>query len=339
MSNDWVDVHAHFTPPTTPEERQARWQAMREECFTLPAPYHWSLQDTLRAMDRDGIAMQLLSNIPKDHTALLASNDYGARLVREHPSRFGLLAAVPTDDADAALAEIERACTQLDADGFAVTTTYNGVSLGDPSLDPVWTELDRLGATMFIHPDAYAPGSMGRPSPLIEVAFDTARTITDLVYRGHFRRFANLTHIVAHCGGALPSLAGRLELLGGEAWVPNPQGLTPADIAEQLGRLYVDTAATATDHTLAAALLMTGPEHIVYGSDSGVPCSTERTGRANLEALRASAVLDRAQIDAVGQAAFRLFPSALARHEQAGATSARHERPGDQTGKGAACAR
>ncbi|MEU2205773.1 amidohydrolase family protein [Streptomyces hygroscopicus] len=335
VPNDWVDVHAHFTPPTTPEERRARWQAMREECFTLPAPYHWSLEETLRAMDRDGIAMQLLSNIPKDHAALAASNDYGAWLVREHPSRFGLLAAVPTDDPDAALAEIERARTQLGADGFAVTTVYNGVPLGDPSLDAVWAELDRLGATVFIHPDAYAPGSMGRPSPLIEVAFDTARTITDLVYRAHFRRFPHLTHVVAHCGGALPALSGRLGLLGGEAWVPNPEGLTPADITGQLGRLYLDTAATATDHTLAAALLMTGPEHIVYGSDSGVPCSTDRTIRANLEALLDSQVLDRAQIDAVGRAAFRLFPSARARHDQARAATTRHDRPGGT----ATCAR
>src|SRR5437588_3282092 len=96
--SDLIDVHAHFTPPTTAEEREARWHAMREAQFLAPAPYHWTVDATLDYMDRAGVAMQLLSNIPKTADALRASNDYGTSLVSDHPSRFGLLAALPTDD-------------------------------------------------------------------------------------------------------------------------------------------------------------------------------------------------------------------------------------------------
>ena len=81
-------------------------------------------------------------------------------------------AALPTNDPAAALGEIERASNQLHADGFAVTCNYHGVYLGDPSLNDVWAELNRLHAVVFIHPDAYAPASLGRPSLLIEVAFE-----------------------------------------------------------------------------------------------------------------------------------------------------------------------
>lgn len=60
--------------------------------------------------------------------------------------------ALHTKDSAAALAEIEHALNQLHAHGFAVTCNYNGVYLGDPNLNDVWTELNRLHAVVFIHP-------------------------------------------------------------------------------------------------------------------------------------------------------------------------------------------
>ncbi|WP_231644721.1 amidohydrolase family protein [Sciscionella sediminilitoris] len=111
------DVHAHFTPPTTARERRARWQAMRAERFLAPQPRHWRMAGTLDYMDRAGVAMRLLSTIPETLDALRESNDY----VAAHPARFGLLAALPTDDPRAALAEITRCADELHMDGFAVT--------------------------------------------------------------------------------------------------------------------------------------------------------------------------------------------------------------------------
>jgi len=311
--NQWVDVHAHFTPPTTEAERDARWKAMRSDSFMVPEPYHWTVEKTLDYMDRAGMGMQMLSNIPKTLEALRASNDYAASLVAKYPSRFGLLAALPTDDPKACLAEIERSSTKLDADGFAVTCCYNGVYLGDPSLEPVWAELDRRRAVVFAHPNAYAPASLGRPVPLIEVAFETARTIVDMMYAGLFRKFPNVKLIVAHCGGALPALSGRVLALGTEAWVPNPNNLTSAEMKEQLSRLYVDTAATATEHTLAPALAMTTCDHIVYGSDCGVPCSTDETLTANLKSLLSFTGIEAHQIEAIGHNALKLFSKASKR--------------------------
>lgn len=84
-------------------------------------PPDWSVESALDVMDRLGIRMQMLSNIPFAPDMLRKSNEYGASIVERYPSRFGLLAALPTDDPDAALAEIERAATMLQADGFAMT--------------------------------------------------------------------------------------------------------------------------------------------------------------------------------------------------------------------------
>jgi hypothetical protein len=156
---------------------------MKAAAWQSPEPPSWDPESTLAYMDRTGIAMQLLSNIPKTPAQLRSSNEYGAALVTEHPRRFGLLAALPTDDCEAALVEVERGETELHADGYAVTCRYNDVYLGDPSLEPLWAELDRLRATAFVHPDAYAGAEMGRPPVILDVAFETARTVTDMLYR------------------------------------------------------------------------------------------------------------------------------------------------------------
>jgi predicted TIM-barrel fold metal-dependent hydrolase len=288
---------------------------MREARFLAPGPFHWTVEGTLDYMDRTGIAMQLLSNIPKTVAALRASNDYGAELVSAHPSRFGLLAALPTDDPAAALAEIERASAGLGADGFAVTCRYNDVYLCDPRLEPMWAELDRRHAAVFAHPDAYAPAVQGRPSPLLEVGFETVRTIVDLLYAGVLRRYPHVKLIVAHCGGAgaLPAAAGRLALLGTDPWVPNPHGLTQAELVDHLARLYLDTAATGFPSSLAPALTMIAPGHLVYGSDSGVPCSTEASMEASKQSLLSFDGLTPRQREEVGRNALALFPAARTR--------------------------
>lgn len=105
----------------------------------VESPPRFSPADLLAYSDRAGVAMQMLSNIPPTTAALRASNDYGASVVREHPSRFGLLAALPTDEPEEAVREIQRVKPEgggvgdgdVLPDGFAVTTMRNGTGLGD----------------------------------------------------------------------------------------------------------------------------------------------------------------------------------------------------------------
>jgi 6-methylsalicylate decarboxylase len=305
----WVDVHAHFSTPKTPEELKSTVELSRFGCFLMSEPFEWTPELALDHMDRWGIAMQLLSNIPKTTTLLRESNDFGAELVKRYPSRFGLLAALPTHDPAVALEEIGRADIALSADGFAVTSCYNGVYLSDQNLWPVWAELDRRKAAVFIHPDAYAPPSMGRPSALLEVAFDTTRTVVDMLYAGLFRDFPNIRFVIAHCGAALPALSGRLALLGARSWVPNPRGVASDEIKATLAKLFYDTAATASPSTLRPVLTVAGKSQIVYGSDCGVPCSNEATLSENLQSLLAFPDLEPQDIDAIGRNAATVFPS------------------------------
>jgi predicted TIM-barrel fold metal-dependent hydrolase len=186
------------------------------------------------------------------------------------------------------------------------------VYLSDSRLDPMWQELDRRRAVVFAHPNAYAPAAMGRPCALIEVAFETARTVVDMLYADTFPKFPNIKFVIAHCGGALPALSGRLMILGHESWIPNPLGTTPSDFRDHLRRLYLDTAATCPT-ALGPALAMTTPDHLVYGSDCGVPCTTEATMQMNIDALLGYAGLSPSQIEDIGHNALKLFPAAAER--------------------------
>lgn len=131
----------------------------------------------------------------------------------------------------------------------------------------------------------------------------------DLLYSAHFRRYPNVKLCLAHCGGALPALSGRLLALGTEAWVPNPNRVTKEEMEEQLHKLYLDTAGnTASKSSLQPGLGLVSHKHIVYGSDCGVPCTTEATAEANRQSLLSFEGLTKEEIEEIGQNALQLFP-------------------------------
>ncbi|KAF4627349.1 hypothetical protein G7Y89_g10800 [Cudoniella acicularis] len=279
--NGWLDIHGHFTVPTSDEALKEQLKLFHSVHFMVSEPWTWSPERVLPYLDSANVTMQMLSYLPRNLTALKNANDFGASIVKQHPSRFGLLLALPTDNVTACLEEIKRGDTfDIPNDGYALLTVYNNVMLSDDSLEPLYKELDARGAVCHVHPDANKRGNDGRPSPLIDVAFDTARVATDMLYKGVFRRYPNIKFVFGHCGGALPVLSGRISLLGTESWVPNPLKLTREEIERSLGHLYVDTAATAKTG-LAPAISMVGIEHIIYGADCGVPCSTDATMAEN----------------------------------------------------------
>jgi predicted TIM-barrel fold metal-dependent hydrolase len=111
-------------------------------------------------------------------------------------------------------------------------------------------------------------------------------------------------------------LSGRLALLGTQPWIRNPSMLTEHELRNQLARLYVDTAMTGSVHTIAPAVAMTGVDHIVYGSDCGVPCTCFETMEGNMRALRLSSGLDAGQVERIGRNALKLFPAASRRIEE-----------------------
>ncbi|MBD0419027.1 amidohydrolase [Streptomyces sp. TRM S81-3] len=269
-----VDVHAHFV--TDSYVRQAR-AAGHELPDGMPAWPGWSAEAHLELMDRNGIVTSFLSvSSPGVHFGDDAAarrlarevNEDAARVAAARPGRFGFFASLPLPDVDGALAEIAHAFDELGADGVVLETNTHGVYLGDGRLEAVFAELGRRRAVVFLHPTSPAcweQTALGRPRPMVEFIFDTARTVTDLLMAGTLDRHPGLEVIVPHCGGALPVLADRVNGFM-KLFQPSADGGAP-DAVEQLRRLHYDMAGPAFPRQIPALLSLVEPDRLLYGSD------------------------------------------------------------------------
>jgi len=191
----FVDVHAHFLTDAYVARARAAGHDVPDG---MPGWPRWSPDEHLELMDRVGIDSAVLSvsspgvHFGDDNAARALArevNEAGAQIVRDHPGRFGLFASLPVPDVDDALAEIGYALDTLHADGVLLETNVHGVYLGNPALEPVFAELARRHATVLLHPASppcWQQTALGRPRPMIEFIFDTARAVTDLVLGGTF---------------------------------------------------------------------------------------------------------------------------------------------------------
>ncbi len=271
-----VDVHAHFLPE--PYQTALANAGLARLDGGIPVPT-WSAKSHLAMMDRLGIASSMLSiSSPGLHfldTAVApgvarACNEAGAALTQAHPGKFGFFAVLPLPDISASLAEMAYAFDHLNADGLVLETNARGMYLGDPLFDPLFDELDRRNAVLFLHPtspECLKQIGMGYPGPLLEFPFDTARTAVSLIFSGVLRRRPNIRLILSHGGGALPILVSRIAMISQVPFIsPRPQN-GAVEVLEEVRRLYFDLALAANPITLNALLHITDISHILFGTD------------------------------------------------------------------------
>ncbi|MGA5417985.1 amidohydrolase family protein [Streptomyces pseudogriseolus] len=308
--NGAIDVHAHFI---TPRLRAAMGKAGHDGPDGMAAIPAWSPEEALSTMDETGISTALLSvSSPGVHYGddgaardlARAVNEEGAALVRDHPRRFGLLAALPLPDLPGALAESRRAIDELGADGITLHTHYAGRHLGDPFYEPLMTELDQRSAVVFVHPTSppcWEATSMARPRPMLEFPFETTRAVTHLILNGVLDRYPRIRFIVPHAGAALPAVADRVAAFALAMDGP------PVDVLGALRRLYYDLAVFPLPRLLPALLTLADTDHILYGSD--YPYTPDWVVRGLAETLASSAVLTAEQRQSVmHDTAATLFP-------------------------------
>ncbi len=265
-----IDVHHHLAPPGFVREITARNTGQRPLM-------EWTPAKSIEAMDKAGIATSMTSISEPgvwygDNAAARqlarACNDYGARMTTDYPGRFGLFASLPIPDIDGSLREIEYALDVLKADGICLLTSYNGKYLGDPAFAPVMDELNRRGAVVFIHParaDCCRNLMPGIGENVLELATDTARTITSLLFSGTPARCPQLRFIFSHAGGTLPALTGRI-LQFYAASKDFAQRLPQGPLTE-LKRFYYDTANASNPWSLAPLLKLVPHTQVLLGSD------------------------------------------------------------------------
>jgi 6-methylsalicylate decarboxylase len=298
-----VDVHAHFIPD---EYREALIAAGQDRPDGIPALPPWSEELALAAMDELGIRLAILSiSSPGVHFGDGAAavelarsvNDAGARIVRSIPRRFGLFAALPLPEVDAAIAETRYALDELGADGVCLLTNHHGMYLGDQRLEPIYAEVAARNSVVFVHPTSPPDfgGGPGFAAPMLEFIFETTRSISDLVLSGVLRRHPDLRVIVPHAGAALPVVASRVEML---AWVLAnlPNGTEIANLRTALKALHFDLAGAPVEEQLGALLAVADPSKLHYGSD--FPFTPKEACGVLMQQLLTSRNLDDSDLEA-----------------------------------------
>lgn len=207
-------------------------------------------------------------------------NDFAAELVSRRPAQFGFWASLPLPDIEASLEEIKHALDDLKADGITLHTNHHGVYLGDKALEPVFNELNRRKAKVFIHPttpcvqacDGHGTSKAAPlsqyPNPMFEFLFDTARAVINLFVSGTLARFPDITFIIPHAGGALPPLIERITAFTSAFPWSQDLKISTESVKETFARqFYFDLAGMPFPDQVQGLLRFVDERRLLYGSD------------------------------------------------------------------------
>ena len=195
-------------------------------------------------------------------------NDEFARAQKTWPDRIRWFASLPWQFPKAAVPELRRA-VKAGAVGVMVIANVDGQHLTDPLFDPIWRAIDDAGLPVLVHPGA-PPGSSAlgmqefQLSASLGFTFDTSLAVSRVILNGFFDRYSKLKIIAAHAGGALPFLAGRLDV----CWdnIPAVRAKTTERPSNYLRQVYCDSVVFRQD-ALNMAVSVFGTNNVLYGSD------------------------------------------------------------------------
>ena len=195
-------------------------------------------------------------------------NDALAGLARDHPDRVTALGALPLQDPELAARELQDVMARGELRGVEVAASVRGVFLGDDRFEPFWEAAESTGAVVFIHPT-----TRGFDSPAFQDYYlwntvanplETATAGAHMVVAGVMERHPELRVLLAHGGGALLAVRGRLRHAHG--FQPQAKSRLRESPEDSIRRFYFDTL-THDDALLRALIDYAGPDHVLLGSD------------------------------------------------------------------------
>ena len=256
-----IDVHHHFVPPGRPPAGNRPWTLQ----LTIDQMGKFNIGTSILSMTQAGNL--LYDNTEKGRAEIRKGNDYGAQVVRDHPGMFGQFGGVPLPDIDGTLKEIEYAYDTLKVDGIGIYTNDNqGRWPGDPYFEPMWQELNRRNAIVYMHPLAPTCCSnlkYGPAAAMLEFDFDITRAVASIIVNGVMFRYPNIRFITVHSGGAVPMLVGRMD----DRIPMDSQKYLPNGIYPEVRKWYFDIAHASFPWSMAAARAFMPESQFLFGTD------------------------------------------------------------------------
>jgi 6-methylsalicylate decarboxylase len=309
-----IDVHHHILPPNF----VSALNSLNINWTGGPEKPEWSLQHAHDTMGAMGIDAAVASASPGVYwggdtgfAVKLAreTNEFLANVVHDDPQHFGAFATLPFPDVDASLEELEYSYDALVLDGVVLYSSQGDKYLGDPAYNPIFEELERREAIVFIHPTTIPPGAdatgLTIPYGVAEFTFDTTRAVMNMLYSGTLERYPSIRFIVSHAGGTIPYLAWRI---AGASYLPELRDRAPkTDPMALLQKLYYDTALSTSEFVFGALKEFVPTSQVLFGSD--FPYIGPAILQAEKYGLEDSKVWDEAAKAAIDREnALALFP-------------------------------
>jgi aminocarboxymuconate-semialdehyde decarboxylase len=291
--NDVIDVHNHVVPEQFPKYAgkggNVPWPSMEDahachknvmisgKVYRTVSDGCWSVPRRIEDMGKMGVARQVISPMPEllsywlplDDAKVMVRylNEQIAAMIALSPKNFVGLGAVPLQDGDAALRELEFALKTLKFAGVEIASHVNGTSIGDPRFEPFFAACEQMGAAVFVH--ALRPAGQDRIVGAFSeqsVCFpgDIALACASMITGGIAARHPQLRIAFSHGGGTMPILLPRLV----HAWnmVPKSKESVIESPAVTAKRFYYDDVLFDAD-SIKLLVGRFGATQVVVGTD------------------------------------------------------------------------
>ncbi|HCC78278.1 MAG: hypothetical protein A2X25_01060 [Chloroflexi bacterium GWB2_49_20] len=288
-----VDIHAHMLVPEIladhgPEEwrpvmvpHPSGGYLIRNNSFVNGPAFKRIIEaDQIeKAVLEAGLDLAVLSTPPyafyyelsasEAERASKIQNDGLARAIQEHPKHLGGLGTLPMQDVPMAVKELKRVMTELNLSGVELGSNVNGEDLGSEKYRPFWEAAESLGAVIFIHPAFFQQLGSDRMNSyylknLLGNPIETTIFAAHMIFSGMMEDYPDLKIVLAHAGGVLPYLRGRLE--HGYEVRNEPKKVISKPPSAYLGMFYYDII-THYIPTLRYLIDLVGADHVMLGTD------------------------------------------------------------------------
>lgn len=281
-----------------------------------PLTKHYSsLDQKIHFMDTHKIDISVIS-LANPWLDFLASSESGkiaesvneefSSMCGQHPGRLFFFGTLPlTAPLETIQASIKHLQTLKYCRGIILGTSGLGNGLDDPALLPIFEALGAAGLVIFLHPhyglpnDVWGPRASAEYGHVLPLALgfpmETTIAVTRMYLAGVFDSVPSLRMILAHSGGTLPFLAGRIEScvlhdgqLVREGKV-GPKRRTVWDVLKE--QVYLD-AVIYSEVGLKAAIDASGADRLMFGTDHPFfpPLTSDEQGEWESVGMNAEAV-------------------------------------------------
>ena len=289
-----IDTHAHVVPENFPRylgaSAPADWPSMApaQAChrsvmiagkvYRTVSDKCWDTARRLEDLGTMGLDLQVVSPMPEllsywmkaaDAQQLLRYlNDQVAAMVAESGGRLAGFGAVPLQDPELAIRELEYVVKTLGLAGVEVGSNINGRPIGAPEFEPFFAACAALGAAVFVH--AIRPAGMERlvgPPPLQQVLGypgDVGLAAASVLTSNLIERHPGLRMAFSHGGGTLAMLLPRLQQ-GWQVFPALAESIAAAP-RDQARKLFYDTLVFDTP-TLRHLVSVFGETQLMLGTD------------------------------------------------------------------------